>query len=136
LVKNIQLNNMSKRIIPVKIGISDHVGKAIISDEGGGATILDEKKGSEIELTTLDKFIKDNSITSVGVLKIDVEGSEKEIILGASKETLSICKYITVEFDIRTGKYLGAMVEKLSETHHIRTMGSWERGGMIFAWLY
>lgn len=136
LVKNIELNNMEDLVIPFKLGISDHNGTAIISNEGGGATILDGKTGATINLITLDKFVKDNNITSVGVLKVDVEGSEKEIILGASKETLQICKYITVEFDIRTGKFLGDMVQKLSETHHVRTMGSWERGGMIFAWLY
>ena len=136
LVNNIELNNMQEKITPVKLGISDYNGTAIISNEGGGATILDGKSGASIKVITLDKFIKDNNITSVGVLKIDVEGSEQEIILGASKETLNICKYITIEFDVRTGKFLGDMVKKLSETHHIRTMGSWERGGMIFAWLY
>lgn len=136
LVKNIELNSMQDVIYPFKLGISDYNGTAVISDEGGGATILDGKSGSNIDVITLDKFIKDNNITSVGVLKIDVEGSEKEIILGASRESLNICKYITVEFDIRTGKFLGDMVQKLSETHHVRTMGSWERGGMIWAWLY
>ena len=33
-----------------------------------------------------------------------------------------------MEFDIRSGNLLGDMVKKLSETHHVRTMGSWERG--------
>ena len=51
----------------------------------------------------------------------------------ASKETLNKCKYITMEFDIRSGMHMGDIVQKLSETHHVRTMGSWERGGMIWA---
>ena len=76
------------------------------------------------------------NIEEVDILKIDVEGSETEIISGASKENLNKCKYITMEFDIRSGAFMGDMVKKLSETHHVRTMGSWERGGMIWAWLY
>ena len=41
-----------------------------------------------------------------------------------------------MEFDHRTGNRLGEMTQKLSETHHVRTMGSWERGGMVWAWIY
>lgn len=65
-----------------------------------------------------------------------LEGSEPEIILGASQHNLNNCKNIAIEFDIRTGNKMGDIVQKLSETHHVRTMGSWERGGMIWAWLY
>lgn len=136
LVNNIKLNNLESRITPICIGISDQEGTAIISDEGGGSTILDNKPGTEIQLITLDKFIQDYKIESIGVLKIDTEGSEYETIMGASKKSLNICKYIVIEFDIRTGKHLGEIVQKLSETHHVQTMGSWERGGMIFANLY
>lgn len=136
LVKNIELNNFQHLITPVEIGISGIDGEAVISDEGGDANIVDGKPGSKVKLVSLDNFIKNNNITSVGVLKIDAEGSEVDTILGASKESLSICKYISIEFDHRTGNRLGDMVQKLSETHHVHTMGSWERGGMIFADLY
>jgi FkbM family methyltransferase len=133
LKKNIRLNNMQKLIKPVAVGISNFDGVATISDEGGDSTILDNKDGSEIEVMSLDTFIKKNKIAAVQVLKIDIEGSEVEVILGASRESLDMCKYIAIEFDKRTGKKLGSLVVKLSETHHVRTMGSWERGGMIFA---
>lgn len=137
LRKNISLNNMQDLITVSEVGISNFVGTAVISDRGGGATIKDSvTDGSIINITTLDKYIDDHNIKSVDVLKIDVEGSETEIILGASKDSMNKCNYITMEFDIRSGANLGDMVKKLSETHHIRTMGSWERGGMIWAWLY
>lgn len=137
LRKNISLNGMEELIFVSEVGISDFNGEAVINDGGGGATIKDDNAfGSTIKVVTLDDYFKDNNIQSVDVLKIDVEGSEKEIILGASRENMNKCKYITMEFDIRSGKNLGDMVKKLSETHHVRTMGSWERGGMIWAWLY
>lgn len=137
LKNNITLNKMDDKIIAVPYGISDFKGTAVIHDSGGGSSIKDDGSfGAEIEIMTLNNLFSLYNIESVDVLKIDVEGSEIEIILGASKENLNKCKYITMEFDIRSGIRLGEMTQKLSETHHVRTMGSWERGGMIWAWLY
>jgi FkbM family methyltransferase len=137
LKQNIKLNNKEDSVYVCPYAISDYKGTAVISDEGGGATIVDDGIfGAEVEVMPLDMFFDLYHIKEVDVLKIDVEGAEPEIILGASKETLQKCKYITMEFDIRTGNRLGEMTQKLSETHHVRTMGSWERGGMVWAWLY
>lgn len=134
---NITLSGMDHLITAVPYGISDFKGTAVIHDSGGGSSIKDDGAfGAEIEIMTLDNLFELYHIDSVNVLKIDVEGSESEIILGASKETLNKCKYISMEFDIRSGNKLGEITQKLSETHHVRTMGSWERGGMIWAWLY
>ena len=133
LKDNIALNELEDVVKVLELGVSDFNGSAVITDEGGGATIKDGKAGAEIKVITLDKLFKDNKINNVDVLKIDVEGSETEIILAASKETINKCNYIAIEFDFRSGSRLGDMVMKLSETHHVRTMGSWERGGMIFA---
>lgn len=137
LKTNIDLNNMNSVIHVCPYAISDYKGTAVISDSGGGSTIKDDGIfGAEVEVMSLDNFFTLYNIESVDVLKIDVEGAELEIILGASKENINKCKYITMEFDVRSGKNMGDMVQKLSETHHVRTMGSWERGGMIWAWLY
>jgi FkbM family methyltransferase len=137
LKNNIKLNSMQDQVYVLPYGISDYKGTAIISDMGGGSTIKDESvDGTEIEIMSLNIMFDLYHIKDVDVLKIDVEGSEVEIILGASKDNLNKCKYITMEFDIRTGSRMGDIVKKLSETHHVRTMGSWERGGMIWAWLY
>lgn len=137
LKENIKINNFEKQINIVEYGISNFTGTAIINDGGGGASIKDDvSDGSFINIITLDELFSMYKIKKVDVLKIDVEGSELEIIIGASRENLQKCQYVAVEFDIRSGYALGDMVKKLSETHHVRTMGSWERGGMIWAWLY
>lgn len=133
---NIAYNKMEDKIVVCPYAISDYKGVAVIDDNGGGSTIKDNNPGSEVEVMSLNNFFSLYHIDQVDILKIDVEGAETEIILGASKENLNKCKYITMEFDIRSGHRLGDMVQKLSETHHVRTMGSWERGGMIWAWLY
>ncbi len=134
---NIALSSMDDLVVAVPFGISDFKGTAVINDSGGGSSIKDDGSfGAEIEIMTLDDMFDLYHIDKVNVLKIDVEGSEGDIILSASKDNLNKCAYITMEFDIRSGNILGEIVKKLSETHHVRTMGSWERGGMIWAWLY
>jgi FkbM family methyltransferase len=134
---NIDLNGMADKITVVPVGVSDFNGTAVINDGGGGASIKDDNAdGTFVDIITLDELFSRYNIDKVNVLKIDVEGSEQEIILGASRESMNKCAYITMEFDIRSGAALGDMVRKLSETHHVRTMGSWERGGMVWAWLY
>jgi FkbM family methyltransferase len=134
---NITLSGLDHLVTSVPYGISNFKGTAVIDDNGGGSTIKDDVAfGANIEIISLDGLFTLYNIENVNVLKIDVEGSEVDIIVGASKETLNKCKYITMEFDIRSGSRLGEITQKLSETHHVRTMGSWERGGMIWAWLY
>ncbi len=137
LMDNIVLNGLQDNVRFCTFGISDYEGVATIGDDGGASSIADDGTfGSEISVITLDKLFDIYDLSKVSVLKIDVEGSELPIILGASKDTLNKCKYIAIEFDHRTGWKMGDIVAKLSETHHVRTMGSWERGGMIWAWLY
>lgn len=137
LKNNIEINNMTNNIYVCPYAISDYKGTAVINDSGGGSSIKDDGAfGAEVEVMPLNNFFDLYHINSVDVLKIDIEGAEVEVILGASKENLQKCKYITMEFDIRSGARLGDMVKKLSETHHVKTMGSWERGGMVWAWIY
>lgn len=152
LERNVELNGFKDRIEIFKFGLSNFQGRAWITDEGGGSTIKDNRgkriwrflrrsksdgvRLESIPVTTLDSLFEMNSLEKVDVLKMDVEGSEIDILTATSRENLQKCKYITIEFDIRVGHLLGEAVKKLSETHHVRTMGSWERGGMIFAWLY
>lgn len=136
LKANIEINNMQDKISVIEYGVSDFDGEAVIDNSGGGSTIKDGKDGTTISIISFDNLLKKYQIEEVDVLKVDIEGSERELILGASRDSMNKCNYITMEFDIRTGSSLGEMVQKLSETHHVRTMGSWERGGMIWGWRY
>jgi FkbM family methyltransferase len=136
LKRNIKINDMSSLITVAPYAISDYIGSAKINNDGGDSTILYNTDGFVIDVITLDKLFDLYQVEEVNVLKIDIEGSEVQAVLGSSKETMSKCKYVAIEFDIKTGDQMGDIIKKLSETHHTRTMGSWKRGGMIWAWLY
>lgn len=59
-----------------------------------------------IQATNLDSFIKENRIKNIGVVKIDVEGSELDVLLGASHTLNRIGPPILIELN---GLILGPM---------------------------
>lgn len=108
-------------------------GTGHITNERGGSRLSDE--GSEVEIITLEDVWDENELGRVDVLKLDVEGSETEILTSAPSDLLERIAYITLEYD-QHGKRFGKLVEKLSETHAVQTLGSHKRGAYIFARRY
>lgn len=52
----------------------------------------------KIKTITLDKILEENSIDYIDILKIDIEGSEYDLLENISEKILSITKQLTVEF--------------------------------------
>ena len=102
LKKNLDLNNINKKIIPIKLGLSDQ--KQIMywaedqNNKGNAHLIndLDELNLSKqmtkfgdkdclqkVEVSTLDNyFLKNNILKKLDFIKIDVEGLEWKVIKG------------------------------------------------------
>ena len=92
LKKNIKINNLTN-IIPINKGCFSKKAtlKFYLDSSGtGGHSLVKEtpveKKGFiKIEVDTLDNIIKENKIKDVKLIKIDVEGAEAEVLMGAEK---------------------------------------------------
>lgn len=103
LLKNTELNDATRIIFPrqIAVGAKDGEIRLFISEEGSMAMKpgIYKWQGREISspLITLDTFIKKEHITSIDILKIDIEGSEVDALLG-SAETLEITKHIVLEY--------------------------------------
>jgi FkbM family methyltransferase len=105
LIYNVKLNNC-KNLYPVNMGIWSEEGiKSIFYDSYGmsGATLninlIDKQSNfhkSITKVTTLDKLINSFGLTKIDFIKIDVEGSEYEVLIGANK-ALDITKNILIE---------------------------------------
>jgi FkbM family methyltransferase len=79
LVRNIQMNNFSDRVIAVPKAVSDKEGKALFFLHGWahGSSLFRYEgsiKKSQVECITIDEFT-DKTI-SVDIIKIDIEGAE------------------------------------------------------------
>ncbi len=87
LQKTFELNK-PKNITVEKLGIGDEVTTAYINNAAGGSKVSEkcEKDEQKINITTIDKYVKDNNI-KVGLIKVDIEGFESNLIRGA-QETL------------------------------------------------
>ena len=101
LKENIRNNNFGDIIIPINkaLGEKEETKQIFFSNAGDvGATMnqqmrKDNVKSINIDIIPLDKFIKENKISRVDFIKMDVEGYEEQVLLGA-KETIKKWKPI------------------------------------------
>jgi FkbM family methyltransferase len=89
LTKNIKLNNVNNTVVPYKMGVGKEHSFGYIdvidSYNFGSSRIvnLNNQKG-EIEIDSLDSLIF-NFEEKIDLIKIDVEGMEMDVLLGAEK---------------------------------------------------
>lgn len=89
LKNNIKINKLEKTVIPIKMALGDQPGKTKIFfnySGDGGANIsrnINTINYEKIKVIKLDDFIKKNE--KINFIKMDVEGYEKQILLGAKR---------------------------------------------------
>lgn len=103
LAANIALHGLEEKVSPYPFALGNvdgHIDYYVRSADGGGngvkalsASDTDCKKVM-IPMKTLDSF----GLTNIGFIKIDVEGFEKEVLMGAA-ETLQNNNYPTILFE-------------------------------------
>lgn len=85
LEQNIALNQCTNiEVLP--FACSSKIGRArmVTGKDSGWSRLAQHSEGdTEVELITLDRFVEDHGLTSVDVLKVDVEGLDFEVIRGA-----------------------------------------------------
>lgn len=80
LVRNIRINDY-RNLTPIQVAIGDHNGKAImyLSRKSNCHSIVRRSASdetSEVEIVTLDRFVEVQGLTSVGLIRMDIEGYE------------------------------------------------------------
>jgi FkbM family methyltransferase len=106
LCKTEILNNVNEvkgKIYPIKKGLGNsdcEMDIAIVEGNSGANSIQWKQKISErISITTLDKYVEDNNLKRVDFIKADIEGSERDMLKGATNvlktfaPKLAICTY-------------------------------------------
>lgn len=84
----------------LKLGLWSEKAALSISDEGASGRICAACAGSSAcEVTDLDSFVKEQGIRRVDLIKMDIEGAEKQALMGAAetirrfRPKLQICAY-------------------------------------------
>ena len=139
--KNINANKLNGKITIFNRGCGKSGKIRVSSSESTGSTDLRaSKSGKTIQIVSLDEIVDELDISD-GVLKLDCEGCEYAVLLGAKKETLRRFNQIILEYHygykdlVRKLKGSGFEVEhdeptKLYEPWKKRT---WTYLGYIFA---
>ncbi len=104
LVANIRLNNFESIITPLQVAVSNEVGSAFFTLETASEvnhlrSSLGKGKSIKVETITVDKMIKNAKLSSLTLLKVDVEGFELEVLQGA-KSSLNKDKIEMILFEV------------------------------------
>ncbi len=95
-----KLNHLNQ-ILVVESAISDHIGRAnfFISNKSSGISSLFQSHAeqqvssgsvvTEVQLDTLDQLLNKANLSSITLIKIDVEGAEMEVFRGARLTIIS-----------------------------------------------
>lgn len=134
LKKNIKNNPgflENSEVIIVNLAIGDENKTVKISNDHGGSRISDD--GAEVEMVTLDEFIKRYNIKKVDFAKFDIEGSEVPTILSAPDGVLDIITRTAIEFDEQNGlDDFAKIMVKFGRNCSISTWGVPSRGCYIY----
>jgi FkbM family methyltransferase len=90
-LKNINLNNMQDKIVVIRgaLGNKNYFDKIYFKHTADDGARIDLKipgdRFEKVEIMTLDEFLSKNKIKKVDFIKMDVEGFEENVLIGADK---------------------------------------------------
>lgn len=95
LVKNIEINNWQNKCFAMNIGLWSN--KTSIDMKSYAPHWPQYSITSDYSADTIDNIIKDNKITKIDWIKIDVEGAEENVIRGGLKTISQYCPKLIIE---------------------------------------
>lgn len=136
LESNLKKNRVNSQALTIKQAVSNFNGTSHFTNSQGNSQLTDEKDKQKVDVITLKEVFANNHIEECDVMKVDVEGAEYPIFTDADFEDLMRIKYLTMEFTNTDAKTFGLLMSSLSRAFNLHTIGSFERGGMIYGRRY
>ena len=98
LLKNVKVNGFENKVTAYNKACGSGKSIIIAKSEDRAGELFSTSNGIRINMISLDKITEKACIKSAGVLKMDCEGSEYDIILKASSKTLRAYSDIMLEY--------------------------------------
>lgn len=84
MLENLKSCRYGSCVIPVNKGLWKEEARLNFQADSGGSSKVDQDGKGNIDVIDIDAFVKEQNI-SVDLIKLDVEGSEKDVLEGARK---------------------------------------------------
>lgn len=98
LKKTIKLNDIDN-VIPIHAALGAECGNTTINVASSCSTLLtpniEPEDTEEVGMITLDSFVEENGL-EVGLIKVDIEGYEREFLKGAEKTIKTQCPTLII----------------------------------------
>lgn len=126
LKENVELNHL-QNVKLFNVALSDHTGSDILSFSSSNllSAIVSVKKGSNnlrnfpVDLMTLEKVANSNTVGSIRLLKIDVEGHEPSVLKGAIKLIRQgRIRNIIIEFNLQSWEREKPLFKELLDLYY------------------
>lgn len=138
---NVAANGLAGRVTVHRAAVGAKAGTGWLADVAAGGAHLagDDEDGTEVAVVGINELLAE--LPEVGLLKVDCEGGEFDIIGGIDPEQLAKVAHIAMEFHgpgmphlthLAGAPQWGAMVAKLAEQGRVRTMGRPSVGGLLW----
>lgn len=107
LVENVKSNKIAEKVITYNEAIGEKTGQIVLKsiDEKnlGSATFeySDDAQG-EIEIVSIDEFVKGNNIKKIDFVKIDTEGFEESVLKGMTDTLVRFTPTIWIEVNFES----------------------------------
>lgn len=114
---NIELNHLHQIVHIHPTALSDTITSRTMrtrADNSGAAHLSEDSEGCAVNVTTLDSFCKQQKITRLDFMKIDVEGEEERLLRGGVEAIGKFKPVMQVEFDPPKLLRSGSSVDKLA----------------------
>ncbi len=114
LCTNLKINNV-KNVVPVRAAAHNCEEEVFLQGNSSDMFVAQEKKGQQVKGRPLDLIIKEQEIENIDILKIDVQGHERSVLIGAQNLLEDkFVKLLIVEVHIKRGVSVGDIVSLMT----------------------
>lgn len=104
LLRHIEVNRLSQRITVLPLALGGEEGQRIMDDQSAASqsrgvfAANTQETGTAVQATTLESFLNSHQLSHVDLLKMDIEGSEHEVLTNTSLEVLQRIDRFALEY--------------------------------------